>query len=132
MAFSFSDFFYYLLIALVQGVTEFLPISSSGHLVLLPSITNRSDHGLLIDIAAHIGTLTAVMIYVRSDLIKMILALRNAALKKLSPKANIHIDMHSLVIIRLLIISTIPVIVAGFLISLFEPSVLRLIQTVAI
>ena len=132
MAFSFSDFFYYLLIALVQGVTEFLPISSSGHLVLLPSITNRSDHGLLIDIAAHIGTLTAVMIYVRSDLIKMILALKNAALKKLRPKANIHIDMYSLVIIRLLIISTIPVIVAGFLISLFEPSVLRLMQTVAI
>ena len=132
MAFSFSDFSYYLLIGLVQGVTEFLPISSSGHLVLLPSITNRSDQGPLIDVAAHIGTLTAVMIYVRSDLIKMILALRNAALKKLSPKANIHIDMHSLVIIRLLIISTIPVIVAGFLISLFEPSVLRLMQTVAI
>ena len=105
MAFSFSDFSYYLLIALVQGVTEFLPISSSGHLVLLPSITNRSDHGPLIDVAAHIGTLTAVMIYVRSDLIKMILALRNSALKKLRPKADIYVDMHSLVIFKLLIIS---------------------------
>ena len=81
-----------MLLALVQGITEFLPVSSSGHLVLVPSITNRSDHGLSIDVAAHIGTLIAVMIYVRSDLIKMGLALRNTALKTLRPNANILID----------------------------------------
>ena len=132
MAFSFSDFPYYLLLALVQGITEFLPVSSSGHLVLLSFMTNRGDHGLLIDVAAHFGTLVAVMIYVRSDLIRMTFALRNAALKQLRPNANILIDMHSLMMIRLLIIATVPVIVTGFFISLFEPSVLRLAQTVAI
>lgn len=58
-------------IALLQGFTEFLPISSSGHLILLPHVTGWTDHGLIYDVAAHFGTLVAVVVYFRSDLIAM-------------------------------------------------------------
>ena len=47
-------------IALIQGLTEFLPISSSGHLILIPSVTGWQDQGLVIDVAVHVGTLGAI------------------------------------------------------------------------
>ena len=50
-----------LLIALVQGVTEFLPISSSGHLIILPYLTGFEDQGPMIDIAVHVGSLLAII-----------------------------------------------------------------------
>lgn len=52
-----------LLIAVVQGVTEFLPISSSGHLILIPYFTDMPDQGPLIDIAVHIGSFLAILLY---------------------------------------------------------------------
>ena len=57
----------YILIGIIQGITEFLPISSSGHLVLFAQLTNWEDQGLFTDIAVHFGTLLAVMIYLRKD-----------------------------------------------------------------
>jgi len=56
-----------LLVALIQGVTEFLPVSSSGHLILLPELTGLRDQGLLIDVAVHVGTLGAVVLYFWPD-----------------------------------------------------------------
>lgn len=56
-----------LLIAAIQGITEFLPISSSGHLILLPELSGLEDQGLVIDVAVHIGTLFAVVFYFRRD-----------------------------------------------------------------
>jgi undecaprenyl-diphosphatase len=50
-------------LALIQGITEFLPISSSGHLVLWPILTGRADQGTAMDVAVHLGTLIAVCIY---------------------------------------------------------------------
>ncbi|MBN2646377.1 MAG: undecaprenyl-diphosphate phosphatase [Thiotrichales bacterium] len=56
------------LLALIQGITEFLPISSSGHLILVPELLGWPDQGLAFDVAVHLGTLSAVLIYFRRDL----------------------------------------------------------------
>ena len=56
-----------LLLAVVQGVTEFLPISSSGHLILLPVFTGYADQGPMIDIAVHVGSLLAIITYFFKD-----------------------------------------------------------------
>ncbi|MDX1481774.1 MAG: undecaprenyl-diphosphate phosphatase [Woeseiaceae bacterium] len=55
-------------LAIVQGLTEFLPISSSGHLVLVPYLAGWADQGLVFDVAVHFGSLAAVVIYFRRDL----------------------------------------------------------------
>ena len=55
------------LVALIQGITEFLPVSSSGHLILLPGLTGYSDQGQVIDVAVHLGTLAAVVLYFWRD-----------------------------------------------------------------
>jgi len=61
-------------LAVLQGLTEFLPISSSAHLILLPVIVGWDDQGLAFDVAVHVGTLTAVVVYYRKDLLKLISA----------------------------------------------------------
>ena len=58
-------------LAVIQGLTEFLPISSSGHLILVPYFTNWPDQGLEFDLAVHIGTLTAIVAYFRNTLFAM-------------------------------------------------------------
>ena len=55
-------------LALVQGLTEFLPVSSSAHLILIPKLLGWTDQGLAFDIAVHVGTLFAVVLYFRQDL----------------------------------------------------------------
>lgn len=56
-----------LILALIQGITEFLPVSSSAHLILLPSLTGAADQGVTLDVAVHVGTLFAVILYFRKD-----------------------------------------------------------------
>ena len=62
------DFIQIIALALLQGLTEFLPISSSAHLILLPIIAGWEDQGLAFDVAVHVGTLTAVVLYFRKTL----------------------------------------------------------------
>ena len=57
-----------IVLALVQGLTEFLPISSSAHLILVPALLGWPDQGLAFDVAVHVGTLVAVVAYLRRDL----------------------------------------------------------------
>ena len=60
-----------LILALIQGLTEFLPISSSAHLILFPQLAGWADQGLAFDVAVHVGTLTAVVFYFRQELALM-------------------------------------------------------------
>ena len=57
-----------IILAIVQGLSEFLPVSSSGHLVLVPSVLGWSDQGMAFDVAVHFGSLAAVLIYFRGDI----------------------------------------------------------------
>ncbi|MGB0658762.1 MAG: undecaprenyl-diphosphate phosphatase [Mangrovicoccus sp.] len=102
--------FHLFLVAVIQGITEFLPISSSGHLILLPNLTGMEDQGLVIDVAVHVGTLFAVVIYFWADVKSAILGLPRLARGKTdTPGAKLAF---------LLIIATIPVVIAGLAIKL--------------
>ena len=109
------------LVSLIQGITEFLPVSSSGHLILLPSLTGLADQGQTADVAAHLGTLAAVMLYLRRDLTDMTTSLLPRA--DAVQTARRHAG--------LLILASLPVIAVGLAVELAAPSLLRLAATVA-
>lgn len=98
-----------LLVALIQGITEFLPISSSGHLILLPALTGMEDQGQVIDVAAHVGTLTAVVFYFWADVRLALLG----TLRLLRGK----VDTQGAFLALCLLIATIPVILCGLFLS---------------
>ncbi len=110
------------LISLIQGITEFLPISSSGHLILIPTLTNLADQGQTADVAAHFGTLAAVVLYLHRDITRMVSSILPVT----------KTDKASLRLIGLLILSSLPVILVGLIVEVLSPSVLRLAITVAL
>ncbi len=63
-----------IILGLIQGLTEFLPVSSSGHLVLFSSLLNFDQSGIAFDVFVHLGTLLSVLLVFRKELIQMILA----------------------------------------------------------
>lgn len=65
------DYFQAFWLAFLQGLTEFLPISSSGHLVLVPKLLGWPDQGLAFDVAVHVGSLIAVLTYFRRDICRI-------------------------------------------------------------
>lgn len=62
------ELFQIIILGIIQGLTEFLPVSSSGHLILTPLVLNFEDQGLALDAILHLGTLLAIIIYFRRDL----------------------------------------------------------------
>ncbi|KJY83598.1 UDP pyrophosphate phosphatase [Vibrio galatheae] len=75
------SYFEALILALVQGLTEFLPISSSAHLILPSAILGWEDQGLAFDVAVHVGTLAAVVIYFRKEVISLLVAFLGSIFK---------------------------------------------------
>jgi undecaprenyl-diphosphatase len=71
ISFEKLDFAHVLILALVQGLTEFLPVSSSAHLIFVPKLLGWPDQGLSFDVAVHVGTLLAVFAYFRQDIINI-------------------------------------------------------------
>jgi undecaprenyl-diphosphatase len=97
------------ILAIVQGLTEFLPISSSAHLVLLPQILQWPGHGLVFDVAVHIGSLVAVLYYFRVEVRSML----KSWLRSL---AGGEADQDSL-LAWWVIIGTLPAVLIGFLLQ---------------
>ncbi len=112
-----------MLLAIVQGLTEFLPISSSAHLILLPRLLHWPDQGLVFDVAVHAGSLIAVLVYFRSELIRML----RSWLRSLAGGAA---DRDSQ-LAWWVIIGTLPVVVFGYLLQGLVESELRSPRVIA-
>ena len=93
------------IIALIQGLTEFLPISSSAHLLFPSLLLGWPDQGLTFDVAVHLGSLLAVVIYLRNDLIGMVQGLWQwRQEQRLNPQATLAL---------MLILATLPAVFFG-------------------
>ena len=112
-----------LLIAAVQGITEFLPVSSSGHLVLVPVMTDQAYQGQSIDVAAHVGTLIAVCIYLRRDVISIITAMLGFGdSRQMTNNRRLGLMIAA---------ATLPVVIVGFVLNYAAWHWLTLVTTLA-
>jgi undecaprenyl-diphosphatase len=102
-----NDIVLVILLSIIQGLTEFLPISSSAHLLLPSLLFGTKDLGLSFDIATHAGTLVAVIFYFKNDLMRMSSSLLNNDKSLLDDRR----------LALLLIIATVPIVIVGLLSS---------------
>ena len=101
--------YYLLLVAVIQGLTEFLPVSSSGHLVLLPHLVGTQDQGPAIDVAVHVGTLGAVILFFWNDV--------KSAILDVPRMLTGRIDTDGSKLAFLLMVATIPVVIIGLILK---------------
>lgn len=102
-------------LALVQGITEFLPISSSAHLILPSQVLGWPDQGIGIDVAVHVGTLFAVLIYFHRDVTGMVTGLGRMLRGRRDPMGALAL---------LIAVGTVPAVAAGYAFKLYELDVL--------
>ena len=93
------------LVSILQGLTEFLPISSSAHLIILPTIMAVKDQGIIIDISVHLGSLLALLVFFRKDSINLVKGAYYIG------KFNLR-DREARLVLQL-ILATIPVLIVG-------------------
>jgi undecaprenyl-diphosphatase len=110
------------ILAVIQGLTEFLPVSSSGHLALVPHLMDWPDQGILIDIAVHVGTLGAVMVYCWRDIGRMLAGIFRLFQGRREP---------GLRLVTLIIVGSLPVVIAGFLVSHYLSFSFRSLEVIA-
>ena len=117
------DWLQVVFLSIVQGLTEFLPTSSSAHLVLPAQLTDWPDQGLSFDVAVHLGTLLAVIVYFRIDLTRMAIA---AVTFPFERHYNSDIDL-----IAKLAIATLPIVFVGLIAKEFIEAHLRSVIVIA-
>lgn len=110
-------FWQIVVLALVQGLTEFLPVSSSAHLILVPVLSSWPDQGLAFDVVVHLGTLTAVMWYFRKDVKTLTIDWTQSCVKKQTVGESR--------LAWLVLLGTIPVAIIGLLLHDFIDTELR-------
>lgn len=103
-------FYHLVLLALVQGITEFLPVSSSAHLVLLHEWIGTSADDLALDIAVHVGTLAAVTLYFRTEVARAVVGFGRLL--------RFRLDSYEAHLAICLIVATVPVVVLGAVLAL--------------
>lgn len=118
------DLIQIILLALIQGFTEFLPISSSAHLILAPWLFGFADQGLAFDLAVHLGTLLAVVLYFRKEILSMLHDWFSSLAPAGQPTANSRLGWA-------IILATIPVMLLGVLIKDLVEHQLRAPQVIA-
>ena len=117
------DWLQAVILAIVQGITEFLPISSSAHLILVPYLVNWPDQGLGFDIAVHLGTLTAVLVYFRKIIKDMLIGSTKLMLSR-------QFDEGGKLTLKI-IVATIPAVIAGLLLNEWIENQLRSMVVIA-
>ena len=100
--------FQIVVLALIQGITEFLPISSSGHLLLVPALTGWKDQGVLTDVMVHMGSFLAVVVYFWKDCINLTMGF----IDMLRGRANAWGRLALLIVV-----GTIPAVVVGIILD---------------
>jgi undecaprenyl-diphosphatase len=98
-----------IVLALIQGITEFLPISSSGHLILVPALTGWKDQGLLTDMVTNVGSLLAVIIYFWRDVVAMFRGSLDVVQRRNTYNGNLLFNVA---------IGTIPIVIVGIAMKL--------------
>ncbi len=108
-----------IILSVIQGITEFLPISSSAHLIIIPEIFLNLHSTRGFDVSLHFGSLFAVIYYLKTDLLKIV-----------SDTIFLKKENEGFIILKNLIVSTIPIIIIGFLVHLNDFNIIRSLEVI--